>query len=86
MIVAWLVEKTNWGMTEIYSLRLPRLWRIMAGFKKLGEGGTGSDEVEPTQAPSAALHALGSYGRERTFDNLPLEIQAWSRRCRGLEN
>ena len=82
-----MAEKTRWGMAEIYSLTLHRLWRIMDGFKKLNAAQSGeAGEVEAADAPSSALMALGGYASERPFDCLPLHIQAWSRRCRGLDN
>ena len=81
-----MADKTGWGMLEIYSLRLPRLWRIMDGFRKLNSGSSDAGELEPADAPVAALHALGGYAAEKPFDCLPLHIQEWSHRCRGLKN
>ena len=82
-----MAEKTRWGMAEIYSLTLPRLWRIMDGFRKLNAAQSGeAADVDAADAPAAMFHSLGGYASERPFDCLPLHIQAWSLRCRGLEN
>ena len=83
-----LSDKTRWSAAEIYSLRLPRVWSLLEGFRKLADMHNGVQSstkqiAEPDQAASVVA-ALG--GRERTFDNLPLHIQEWSRRCREVNH
>ena len=87
LIVAFLAEKTRWAAEEIYSLRLPRVWRLMEGFGKLADLRSPDykpDVKDPMRSIAATRGAfVGSgMGKDRPFDTLPLAIQDWSRRCR----
>jgi hypothetical protein len=76
LIVAFLAHETRWTPETIYALTLPRLWRIMDGFRKLRDVRDGKLSEQDERLNFQMLKSMsGSMGTRTTFDRLPLAVQ-----------